>query len=94
MLHPAFGVMRPEELVFTLANSARCGIREPSVVDSIPKLKESDLPPAAVVHPASRTLNDSCCSRNEGTPTALALERTRRPVVARYAFVEPAGELP
>ncbi len=27
MLHPAFGVMRPEELVFILANSARRGIR-------------------------------------------------------------------
>jgi len=37
MLHPAFGVMRPEELVFILANSARRGIREPSVVDSIRK---------------------------------------------------------
>jgi hypothetical protein len=31
MLHPAFGVMRPEELVFILANSARRGIRELSV---------------------------------------------------------------
>jgi len=28
MLHPAFGVMRPEELVFILANSARRGIRD------------------------------------------------------------------
>jgi len=45
MLHPAFGVMRPEELVFILANSAGRGIREPSVVDSIRKLNESDLPP-------------------------------------------------
>ena len=30
MLRPAFGVMRPKELVFILANSARRGIREPS----------------------------------------------------------------
>jgi len=30
MLHPAFGVMRPGELFFILANSARRWIREPS----------------------------------------------------------------
>jgi hypothetical protein len=36
--------MRPEELVFILANSARRGIREPSFVDPIRKLSESDLP--------------------------------------------------
>jgi hypothetical protein len=54
--------MRPEELVFILANSARRGIREPSVVDSIPKLGESDLPPQPFSIPASRTLDDWCCS--------------------------------
>lgn len=37
--------MRSEELFFILANSARRGIREPSVVDSIRNLSESDLPP-------------------------------------------------
>ena len=62
MLHPAFGVMRPEELVFILANSARRGIREPSVVDSIRKLRESDLPPQPFSIPTNRTLDDSCCS--------------------------------
>src|SRR5467141_5310291 len=62
MLHPAFGVMRPEELVFILANSARRGIREPSVVDSIRKLRESDLPPQPFSIPTSRTFEDSCCS--------------------------------
>jgi hypothetical protein len=41
MLHPAFGVLRPEELVFILANSARRGIRGPSVGDSIRKLREA-----------------------------------------------------
>ena len=59
MLHPAFGVIRPEELVFILANSARRGIREPSV-DSIRKLRESDLPPQPFSVPASRTLDDWC----------------------------------
>ena len=62
MLHPAFGVMRPEELVFILANSARRGIREPSVVDSIRKLRESDLHPQPFSIPARRMLDDSCCS--------------------------------
>src|SRR5260370_28103983 len=57
MLHPAFGVMRPEELIFILANSARRGIREPSVVDSIPKLRESELPPKPFSILASRTLD-------------------------------------
>ena len=61
-LHPAFGVMRPEELIFILANSARRGIREPSVVDSIPKHRENDLPPQPFSIPASRTLDDWCCS--------------------------------
>jgi len=75
MLRPAFGVMRPKGLVFILANSARRGIREPSVVDSIRKLSESDLPPQPFSIPASRTLDDSCCSWSEGTPTALALQR-------------------
>jgi len=50
--------MRPEELVFILANSARRGIREPSVVDSIPKLGESDLPPQPFSIPAGRTLDE------------------------------------
>jgi hypothetical protein len=58
MLRPAFGVMRPKELVFMLANSARRGIREPSVVDSIRKLRESDLPPQPFSIPTSRTLDD------------------------------------
>jgi len=62
MLRPAFGVMRPKELVSIVANSARRGIREPSVVDSIRKLMESDLPPQPFSIPARRTLDDSCCS--------------------------------
>jgi hypothetical protein len=44
MRHPAFGVMRPEELLFILANTARRGIHEPSVANSMRKLKQSDLP--------------------------------------------------
>jgi hypothetical protein len=54
--------MRPEELVLILANPARRGIRDPPVVDSIRKLRESDLPPQPLSIPASRTLDDSCCS--------------------------------
>jgi hypothetical protein len=38
------------------------GIREPSIVDSIRKLSESGLLPQPFSIPASRTLNDSCCS--------------------------------
>jgi hypothetical protein len=60
MLHPAFGFIRPEELVFILANSARRGVREPSIVDSIQKLTESDLPPPFST-PASGTLDDWSC---------------------------------
>src|SRR5436190_815136 len=41
--------------------SASRGIREPSVVDSIRKLRESDLPPQPFSIPTSRTLDDSCC---------------------------------
>ena len=50
MLHPAFRVMRPEELVFILVSSARRRTREPPVVDSIAKLRERDLTLAAVLH--------------------------------------------
>jgi hypothetical protein len=49
-------------LVFILANSASRRIREPSIVDSIRKLRESDLPQQPFSIPASRTLDDWCCS--------------------------------
>jgi hypothetical protein len=54
--------MRPKELVFILANFASRGIREPSVVDSIRKLRESDRPRQPFSIPASRTLDDWWCS--------------------------------
>jgi hypothetical protein len=78
MLHPAFGVMRPEELVFILANSARRGIREPSVIDSIRKLSEGDLPPQPFSIPASRTHTASVHTKiKEGYPQQWCSLRTR-----------------
>jgi hypothetical protein len=77
MLRPAFGVMRPKELVFILANSASRGIREPSVVDSIRKLRESDLPPQPFSIPrAGRSMIGVAVEAR--APTALALQRVPR----------------
>lgn len=71
MLHPAFGVMRSEELVFIVANAPRRAIREPSIVDCIRRPSESGLPLQPFSIPASRTLDDSCCSRSKGTRQRL-----------------------
>jgi hypothetical protein len=44
MLHPAFGVMSREELVFLLGNAQTGEIRELQVLSSLPNLRESELP--------------------------------------------------
>jgi len=44
MLHPAFGVMSREELVFFVGNAQTGEIRELQVLSSLPNLRESDLP--------------------------------------------------
>ena len=44
MLHPAFGVMSREELVFFLGNAQTGESRELQALSSLPNLRESDLP--------------------------------------------------